>query len=67
MTNLNNETRELNLNDLEAVSGGALNGIAALIAVTQMKVDNANNNAMDGATKMTTNPRSMWSWQLPAY
>jgi hypothetical protein len=29
----------------------ALDGISALIAVTQMKVDNANNNAMDGASK----------------
>ena len=60
MTNLNHETSELNLNDLEGVSG-AFAGIDALIAVTQMKVDKANNNAMDGATKMTTSPRSMWS------
>ena len=66
MTNLNHETSELNLNDLEAVSGGFA-GIDALIAVTQMKVDNANNKAMDGATKMTTSPRLMWSWQLAAY
>ena len=67
MTKLNNETDELNLNDLEAVSGGAMDGIAYLVAVTQMKSRNANDDALDGATKMTTGARSMWSQQLAAY
>jgi hypothetical protein len=40
--------RELTESELEAVSAAGLSGINALIAVTQMKSDNANNNAMDG-------------------
>ena len=45
---MSNEIRELSTDELESVSGGFA-GIDALIAVTQMKVDNANNNAMAGA------------------
>jgi hypothetical protein len=38
-----NEIRELGVDQLEAVSGGAsLDGIGYLIAVTQMKANNAN-------------------------
>ena len=46
---MRNEIRELSADELESVSGGALDGINYLIAVTQMKADNANNNAMAGA------------------
>ena len=46
---MSNEIRELSKDDLESVSGGGFAGIDALIAVTQMKVDNANNDAMAGA------------------
>jgi hypothetical protein len=46
---MTNKIRELSMDELETVSGGALDGISYLIAVTQMKVDNANNNAMAGA------------------
>jgi hypothetical protein len=45
---MSNEIRALSTDELESVSGGFA-GIDALIAVTQMKVDNANNNAMAGA------------------
>lgn len=38
------------------VLGYAFSGIGALIAVTQMKVDNANQDAMDGATKQSPPP-----------
>lgn len=43
--------RELSMNQLESVSGGANSGIGALIAVTQMKTSNANDDAMAGAAK----------------
>ncbi|HWX86459.1 MAG TPA: hypothetical protein VNZ48_22905 [Xanthobacteraceae bacterium] len=43
--------RELTESELESVSAAGFAGIDALIAVTQMKVDNANNNALDGADK----------------
>ena len=36
----------------EEVGGFSASGINALIAVTQQKADNANQNAMDGATKV---------------
>ena len=35
-----------------------LDGINYLIAVTQMKSNNANNNAMDGATKQRPQPNN---------
>jgi hypothetical protein len=44
-----NETRELNLNELVSVSGGAIDGISYLVHVTQMKASNANDDAMAGA------------------
>jgi hypothetical protein len=46
---MSNEIGELSTDELESVSGGGFAGIDALIAVTQMKVDNAKNNAMAGA------------------
>jgi len=44
---MTNEIRELSMDELEIVSGG--DGINYLIAVTQMKADYANNNALAGA------------------
>ena len=41
--------RELSMDQLEIVSGGAVDGISRLIAVTQMKASNANDDAMAGA------------------
>ena len=46
---MTNETRELGLDELAIVSGGAIDGINRLIAVTQAKTDNANEGAMAGA------------------
>ena len=43
--------RELTESELESVSAAGPVGINALIALTQMKADNANNNALDGANK----------------
>ena len=40
---------ELSMDELEIVSGGATDGINRLIAVTQMKTSNANDDAMAGA------------------
>ena len=45
---MTNDIHELSLNELEAVSGGAADGISRLIAVTQMKSANANDAAMSG-------------------
>jgi hypothetical protein len=42
---------ELTDDQLDGVSGGGFAGIDALIAVTQMKVDNANQDALEGAKK----------------
>ena len=42
MTSFDNEDRELGVDALETVSGGALNGLNHLIAVTQMKTSDAN-------------------------
>jgi len=41
--------RELSMDQLESVNGGATGGIRQLIAVTMMKADNANQDAMAGA------------------
>ena len=41
--------RELSMDQLDIVSGGALDGINRLIAVTQMKTSNTNDDAMAGA------------------
>lgn len=42
MTSFDNRDRELGVDALEMVSGGALNGLNYLIAVTQMKTSDAN-------------------------
>jgi len=47
---MTNDIRELSLIELEAVSGGAVDGISRLIAVTQMKSGNANDAAMSGGS-----------------
>jgi len=47
---MTNENRQLSIDELASVSGGAgLDGIHYLISVTQMKADNANQDAMAGA------------------
>jgi hypothetical protein len=46
---MTNEIRELSIGELAIVSGGTASGINRLIAVTQMKTDNANNDAMADA------------------
>jgi hypothetical protein len=46
---MTNEHRELSIDELAIVNGGTASGINRLIAVTQMKTDNANNDAMAGA------------------
>ena len=47
---MTNENRVLGIDELASVSGGAgLDGIHYLISVTQMKTDNANQDAMAGA------------------
>lgn len=48
---MTNDIRELNMDELAIVSGGSFAGINALISVTQAKNDNANNDAMAGASK----------------
>jgi hypothetical protein len=50
---MNNDICELSLNELEAVSGGAVDGISRLIAVTQMKSANANDAAMAGGQQQS--------------
>ena len=45
---MSNEIRELSMDELAHVSA-AMDGISYLIAVTQMKGNNANDNAMAGA------------------
>jgi hypothetical protein len=51
MTIAQHFNRELTVSELDGVTGGAFAGIDALIAVTQAKVDNANNDALAGASK----------------
>lgn len=48
---MSNGKCELNMDELASVSAAGYAGINALIAVTQAKVDNANNDALDGASK----------------
>ena len=43
---MSKEIRELGVDQLESVCGGALDGISYLVAVTQMKASNANDGAM---------------------
>ena len=46
---MTNDNRELNMDQLESVSGGgSMDGIGYLIAVTQMKSGKANDAAMTG-------------------
>jgi len=45
------EPRPLQEHELEHVSGGASSGIERLISVAQQKNDDANKDALDGATK----------------
>jgi hypothetical protein len=49
---IESELRPLKEHELEHVSGG-LSGINALIGIAQMKADNANNNALEAASKQT--------------
>ena len=46
---MSNEIRELSMDELAHVSAAAMDGISYLIAVTQMKASNANDNALAGA------------------
>jgi len=48
---MTSENRELSLTELACVSAAAMDGISYLIAVTQMKANNANDDAMAGADK----------------
>jgi hypothetical protein len=48
--------------EVEQGHRGRYAGIDALISVTQMKVDNANDNALNGASKQTGS-----HWFLPRY
>jgi len=50
---MTSENRELCMDQLELVSGGATDGISYLIAVTQMKASNANDAAMAGAQRQS--------------
>ena len=50
---MTNEHRELSMDQLEIVSGGATDGISYLIAVTQMKANNANDAAMAGGQRQS--------------
>ncbi len=43
------EIYELSMDRLAAVNGGATDGISLLVAATQMKASNANDDAMAGA------------------
>jgi hypothetical protein len=46
---MTNENHELSMDQLESVNGGgSMDGISNLIAVTQMKANNANDAAMSG-------------------
>jgi len=46
---MTNDICELGMDQLEIVSGGALSGISYLVAVSQMKANNANDDALAGA------------------
>ena len=46
---MHTEIRELDTTALDAVSGGATDGISRLISVSTLKADNANQDAMAGA------------------
>ena len=48
---MTSENRELSLTELACVSAAAMDGISYLVAVTQMKANNANDAAMAGADK----------------
>jgi hypothetical protein len=48
---MTSKNRELSLDDLACVSGSAMDGISYLVAVTQMKANNANDDALAGADK----------------
>ena len=51
---MTSENRELSLTELDCVSGSAMDGISYLVAVTQMKANNANDAAMAGAESQRT-------------
>jgi hypothetical protein len=58
--------RPMEDHELKIVSGGGLSGIDALISVTQMKADNANNDALNGASKQTVSHwHAPWTWSAP--
>lgn len=48
---MTNENLELSLNELAYVSAAAMDGISYLVAVTQMKANDANDDALAGADK----------------
>ena len=50
---MTSENRELRLDELACVSG-SMDGISYLVAVTQMKANNANDAALAGADKQQT-------------
>jgi hypothetical protein len=47
---MTNENRELSFDELACVSAAAMDGISYLVAVTQMKANNANDAALSGAS-----------------
>lgn len=48
--------KDLPVENADAIQGGAFAGINSLIKVTQLGAQNANNQAMEGATKQRTKP-----------